>query len=251
MNDDWQAPEPENLEPQLVEELGEGLAASLNLIPVAGGTLSDVAAGLVRRRQNRRLRGFLEDLIVDLNRLEDRVDQDYMRTKDFHDLAEEILSNAADTRQQQRLDAYRSIFLNTVTRKEVGFDEAAGIATLVARWLPVHIRFLALLSEQQRFKGTDVKRNDQAFLARVNKDRYELPQTTVHKRGLKQVARRIDWDPEQVQRVWHELAASGVVDLHLDYLERRDGVVDQIEGRFYLTPFGERVIEFLDNPATP
>jgi uncharacterized membrane-anchored protein YjiN (DUF445 family) len=192
----------------------------------------------------------LEDLIADLNRVEDQINQDYMQSEDFHDLAEELLSNAADTRQQERLDAYRAIFVNAVKREEICFDEASEVSTLIARWLPSHIEFLALLAQQRRFKGMEIKRNDRTFLARVHKERYELPQTTVRKRGLEQLARKIDWEPERVRRVWQELAASGVVNLHIDYLEQEDGVVDQIEGRFYPTPLGERVLRTLNNPAS-
>lgn len=240
---------PDDLEPELVENLGEGLAASLNLVPVAGGALSDVAAGIIRRRQNRRLRGFLADLVADLDRVKDRLDRDYMESEDFHDLAEEILSNAADTRQQERLDAYRALFVNSVTQEDVGFDEAAEVSTLIARWLPSHIEFLAALTERERWVTRGPRNTGHKFRVRVHEEEYELPDTTVRNRGIERIARRLDWNPQRVRRVWQELYASGVVSLYVEKKENREGVVDQYEAYFYLTEFGDRVLELLENPA--
>src|SRR5207302_5150767 len=106
--------QPQPVEDQPVETAAEIAATALSAVPVVGGTLSEIATAIIRRRQNRRLNQFLIDLGNDMRRLCDRVNTDFIQRAEFSDLAEDILTKAAETRQQAKLDALRSIFLNTI-----------------------------------------------------------------------------------------------------------------------------------------
>lgn len=214
----------------------EAFAGLISAVPAAGGPLAAIATGILRRRQNRRLGQFLRDLNEDLIEVRETIDEGFTETEDFKDLAEEILSRAADTRQREKLKAYRAIFVNTVTADQPRFDQAAEIATLVSRWQPTHIEFLRDFSEVSR-KRTPFPRR-----------RAKAPSEGAAREGvLEHMAEILGWPLPQVRRIWQELYASGVVRERITRSRQWD--TEEIRVLTMVSEFGEEVIDFLAHPS--
>ena len=225
----------EPVEATKVELTAEVVSAALSEIPVGGGILSAVAKGFVERRQNRRLNKFLVDLAADLRALEDRVNQEFVGSEEFEDLAEEVFSRATDTRSQARLDAFRALFLNTVIAKKPGYEDAAEVAALVDGFQERHIVLLRILADPLRA------------------DR-ELGNPVGEGGGFSTSFARIlgtllsEWDQDQIERTWENLGAwrlhnsGGIAGM------MTDRGIHQLEGR--LTEFGMKVTSYITTPVT-
>ena len=124
--------ESENpLESTTAETTIEIVSIALQAVPIAGGILSSTATFFLDRRKNERLNKFLVDLAEDLNQVQEKVNSDFVRDDEFRDLAEDIISKASETRQQEKLDALRAVFLNTVLSKKPKCDDVEEITTLI------------------------------------------------------------------------------------------------------------------------
>ena len=139
--------EEKSLEATTVKQAGETTAIALNAIPIVGGVMAGIAGTIISKWQNRRLNQFLLKLASEMKNLESRVNSEFLLTEDFQDLAEDIFSKAAETRQQEKLDAFRAIFLNTILSTSPTYDEAAEIAALINGWQPRHIILLHILAD--------------------------------------------------------------------------------------------------------
>src|SRR5688572_13086815 len=104
------------------EHAGEVAALGLSLVPYVGGALSDLAKGLVARRQNRRLNDFLRGLATDLSALSGRINETLGDSDDFQDFAERVFAAAENSAQREKLDALRAVFLNTILSAPPAYD---------------------------------------------------------------------------------------------------------------------------------
>jgi hypothetical protein len=82
------------------ETAGEAAAIALSAVPVAGGVMAGIAGAIISRRQNRRLNEFLVTLADNFKILKTQLNNEFLKTDEFQDLAEDLFSKAAETRQQ-------------------------------------------------------------------------------------------------------------------------------------------------------
>jgi hypothetical protein len=226
--------ERQPLESTKAEVTGEVAAIALEAIPLVGGVLAGIAGAIIEKRQNRRLNEFLIKLANDVRTLGGRVNAEFLRTEDFQDLAEDIFSKAAATRQQEKLDAFRAIFLNTILSDRPRYSEAAEIAELVNRWQARHVILLRVLADpvtaDRQMRGAVGSGGGIAT-------------------SISQIVQKLlpTWDDDQIDRTWQ--------DLYDDQIHRTPGTkvmmtdrgIHQLENR--LTDFGKKVARFIAEPA--
>jgi hypothetical protein len=216
------------------EKLSEATAIALNLIPVVGGTLAAIAMGFISRRQNRRLQEFLDLLAEDLKTLSERLDIEFVKSNEFEDLAEDILSKASETRQQEKLEALRAIFLNTIIADNPNYNEGLEMAELITRWQPRHITILRILNEPleaDRQMG-DVVGFGGGFSTSIGQILSKLLPS---------------WDEDQIDRTWKELNDARIHNTPSTKTMITDQGIHQLQNR--LTDFGQKVANYLQNPA--
>jgi len=216
------------------EATGEVVAIALNAVPIVGGVLSGIAGKFIAKRQNRRLNKSLVTLAEQIQELHDRINTDFIQTDEFQDLAEDIFSKMAESRQQEKLDAFRSIFLNTILSTRPSYDEAAEIADLVNRWQARHVILLRILANPV---AADAEMNNAVG-----------PGGGIST-SISQIIGKLlpDWDDDQIDRTWK--------DLHDDHIHRTSGTktmmtdrgIHQLENR--LTDFGQKVAKYISDPT--
>lgn len=212
----------------------EIVAIALEAVPYVGGVLSSTASYFLDMRRNQRLNDFLADLAEDLQSVKDQINREFAVSEDFQDLTEDILSKAAETRQQEKLDALRAIFLNTVLSNRPSYDATVEMADLVYRWQPRHIILLKILDNPMAADeqmGGVVGRGG-GFVTSIGEILGKLLP---------------EWDEEQIDRTWQ--------DLYDKQIHRTPGTrtmitnqgIRQLDGRF--TEFGQLVAGYLRNPV--
>jgi hypothetical protein len=222
------------IEPTVAEEVASGTAIALNAIPLVGGVLGGIAQAVVSRRQSQRLEEFLRELTADLHESKARINREFVKTADFQNLAEDVISRAADSRQQERLDAMRAVFLNTVLSEHPQYNEAMEIDELVNTWQPRHLVLLKILA--------DPRAADQQ-MGRVVGNGGGIATS------INQILRRLlpDWNDEQIERTWEELRAAALHTTPGTKAMITDRGIEQLEGR--LTPYGQKVAAYIHNPV--
>ena len=226
--------ESENpLESTPTETTIEIVSIALQAVPVAGGILSSTATFFLDRRKNERLNKFLVRLAEDLNQVQEKVNLDFIKGDEFRDLTEDIISKASETRQQEKLDTLRAIFLNTVLSEKPKYDDVEELTTLINNWQSRHIILIKILydpltADKQRGnvvgKGGGLSTNIEGILLKL------LP----------------EWDSDQVERTWKDLYDKSIHKTPGTKGMMSDTGIRQLEGR--LTEFGQKVAKYLINP---
>ena len=215
------------------ETTAELVAMGLSAVPYGGSVLSAIANSLIQKRQNRRLNAFLVSLAKDLNLVQDRMNQDFVKSEGFHDLAEDIFSKAAETRLQEKLDALRAIFLNTVISDRPSYDEAAEIAALVHGWQPRHVILLRILQDPRRANrqmGGPVGEGGGLATSIIDIVQKLLP----------------EWEEDQIDRTWKELYDARIHRTPETKGMMNDTGIRQLENR--LSEHGQKVSTYLTDP---
>ena len=223
-----------DLEPTDIEDSAKVAAIALNAIPGVGSVMAGVANEIIAKRQSRRLNNFLISLAEKVKSVSEKINRDFCNREEFHDLAEDIFSKAAETRQKEKLEALKAIFLNTVLADKPNYNEAVEMAALVERWQPRHIILLKILSNP-------IEANDQMGRVVGNGSRSPTSISDILKPLLS------TWDEEQIERTWLELYDARI--------HKTDGVrttitdrgIHQLENR--LTDYGIKVVRYIKEPV--
>ena len=226
----------EVLESTAMESTSQAASIALNAVPVVGGVLSGIANELISNRKNRRLEQFLTQLGHQMSELNDRIASDFIRSEEFQDLAEDIFEKASESRQSEKLDAYRAIFMNTITANDPSYDAAAEIAALVQGWQPRHIIMLRIFHypiEADRQAGNVVGPGG-GFAT-----------------SFSQILGKLlpSWEDDEVERTWKELYDANMhksgKSTHVMMTDRGIHHLEHV-----LTDFGKRVASFMTLPQS-
>jgi len=229
--DEWIEPP----EAPLAEEVTQGIAVAMNAIPYGGGVLAGIVQSVISRRQNRRLNDFLNRLVKEVQGIKDQLNEEFMKSEDFGDLAEEIITKAADTRQAEKLDAFRAIFLNSILSDHPDYNEISEIADLITRWQPRHTIMLKILfnprnADQQM--GIVIGDQETAFSSIRGLLKKLLP----------------EWTDDQIERTWKDLYDANIHATPGIKTMMTGRGISQLENR--LTEFGMRLASFIRNPVS-
>jgi hypothetical protein len=222
------------IEPTHGETALEIVAIALEAVPYVGGVLSSTASYFLDMRKNQRLNDFLTDLAEELQSVKDQINRDFAKSEEFQVLTEDILSKAAETRQQEKLDALRAIFLNTVLADHPSYDATAEIIDLVYSWQTRHIILLKIL--------------DNPLVADEQMEGVVGPGGGLVT-SIRQILGRLlpEWDEDQIDRTWQDLYDRQIHRTQGTRTMITDQGIHQLEGR--LTDFGRLVAAHLRNPA--
>jgi hypothetical protein len=221
------------LESNPTETTAEIAAIALQVVPVAGGILSSTAMFFLERRKNERLNRFLINLAEDLKQLEERVNSEFVKQEEFRDLTEDIFNKASDTRQQEKLDALRAVFLNSVLSANPKYNDIEEITTLLSNWQSRHIILLKILYDPI---AADERRGNVVGEGRG------LSTT------IMDILHRLlpDWDEDEISRTMQELHDKGLQQMTGLKTMITDKGIHQLKGR--ITPFGIKVAKYILNP---
>jgi len=213
----------------------EFVTTALSSVPLIGGTISATANHFIKKRQNRRLEYFFIKISEDLHYVKDGMNMDFIKSENFEEFIEDIFYKASQTIQKEKLEALRSIFLNTVLSDNINYDETLEIMELINNWQSRHIILLKILSDPILFdeqmgrvvgEGGGFSTSIPAILKKL------LP----------------EWDEDQIERTWKDLYSNNIHRNSEINMNLTDMGIHQLENK--LTEYGKKVAYYLTNPLS-
>ena len=86
--------------------------AGLNAVPVVGGVIAAFVSEYVPRQKQQRLIALVQDLTKEFVAERDHIDQEYVRTKDFARMVEDVLDRAQAVRNEEKLGLWAALVAN-------------------------------------------------------------------------------------------------------------------------------------------
>ena len=188
---------------------------------------------VLERRKNERLNRFLLNLAEDLDQVKEKLNSEFMSSEGFRDLTEDIFGKAVDTRQKEKLDSLRAVFLNTVLSTNPKFNDVEEITTLLSNWQTRHIILLKILYDPisaDKQRGSVVGEGRGMSTTIMDILRRLLP----------------DWEEDEISRTMQDLHDKGLQQMTQLRTMITDKGIHQLEGR--ITPFGVKVAKYIINP---
>jgi hypothetical protein len=123
------------------------LSASIGLADPIAGALASLVSTYIPSRRLLRLEEFAEQIAADFRRLSSRLDSDYIQSDEYAYLFEHCFRGAAENYQQEKLQSFRGVLVNSPIRKDIGQEEKEYFLTLVNTLTSVHLRVLQFMAD--------------------------------------------------------------------------------------------------------
>lgn len=124
--------------------------AVLATVPFAGGISSLISDYIPSQRQVR-LEAFTKDVANDLFRFQSDVDKKYISTEEFAFIFEKCFKGALENYQQEKIDSFKAILINSLTNSHVEQNEKEYYLNLVNNLSALHIQVLSFMASPHEY----------------------------------------------------------------------------------------------------
>jgi hypothetical protein len=124
------------------EHINNVFRAALSAVPTVGGVFSSLMTDYIPNRRATRIIEFAEAVASDIVKISDRLNADYVKTDEFAYLFEQCFKGVSEDYQQEKIDAYRAILLNSMLHPEMPQERNQLYLKIVNDLLPIHIHLL-------------------------------------------------------------------------------------------------------------
>lgn len=128
----------------------------VSLIPYVGGTITTIWSdieGIQVERKIQRLLGYYSSLEIDLRKVKDKLNQDYISHNDFLDIFEKTSNYIINERNEQKRILFKNIFLNSITCPIVDYDKTEGFMRILEEMNYLEILTLKIFHNPQKFNS--------------------------------------------------------------------------------------------------
>jgi hypothetical protein len=126
------------------EHLLNILKAVLSTSPLTG-PIASLITDYIPSAHFTRLEVFVEVIAQDLERLQNRIETDYITTDEFAFMFENTFRAVAENYQADKLEAFRGILINAAIRREITGEEKEFFLNLAMNLTTIHIRILKFM----------------------------------------------------------------------------------------------------------
>ena len=126
------------------------LKAGLATAPFCGG-IASLISDYIPSSKMKRLEQFAERVAEDLNRLQDKVDENEILTDEFAFLFEKCFKGVAENYQYEKLEAFRNILVNSAIGTDLSADEKEFFLNLVTTLSVLHLRVLQFMAHPLKY----------------------------------------------------------------------------------------------------
>jgi hypothetical protein len=138
------------------EHLLNILKASLSTAPFIGG-IASLITDYIPSARLKRLEGFAEAIGQDLERLQERINAEYITTDDFAFIFEKTFRAVAENPQSVKLEVFRGILVNAAIGRDIPEEEKEFFLNLAMNLSTLHIRILKfMVSPEEYLKGVGI-----------------------------------------------------------------------------------------------
>jgi hypothetical protein len=138
------------------EHLVNILKAGLATAPFCGG-ITSLMSDYIPSSKFQRLEQFAKQIAEDLNNLQNHVDEAMIQTDEFAFLFENCFRGVAENYQNEKLDAFRGILINSAIGVNLSEDEKEYFLNLVNTLSVLHVRILKFMAKPTDYlKGNNI-----------------------------------------------------------------------------------------------
>lgn len=121
------------------------IKAGLSAAPFAGA-IASLMSDYIPTARAQRLEDFAETIAADMLRLQNQVEEEYLNTGDFAFMFEKSFRGVAENPQQEKIEAFRGILVNSAIRKDLNEEEKEYFLNLAQNLSVLHIRILKFMA---------------------------------------------------------------------------------------------------------
>lgn len=126
------------------------ITAVLASIPI-GASFASLIKDYMPEAKFKRIDAFTKQIANDLKRLNDKIDSECIAKDEYAYMFEQSFRGVAQNYQEEKIEAFRAILLNSAIRQDVIQEEKEFFLSLVNSLSVVHIRILKFLSNPEDY----------------------------------------------------------------------------------------------------
>jgi hypothetical protein len=120
--------------------------AALQAVPVIGGVVATFISEYLPRKKQERLVGFVQDLSRELEAGRDRIDRDFVKTKDFDRMVEDVLERVQTVRNEDKLGYWAALLAGASTTDRPNQTDRDRMIETLDALRPEHLRLLHVIA---------------------------------------------------------------------------------------------------------
>jgi len=129
----------------IAEHILNIIKAGLSAAPIAGA-IASLMSDYIPEARSTRLEEFAQQIAEDLLTLQDRISEEYLLNDEFAFMFEQCFKGAAEYPQQEKLEAFRGILINSALPTDLSDGEKEFFFNLVMNLAVLHIRIIKFMA---------------------------------------------------------------------------------------------------------
>lgn len=194
--------------------------AGLQAVPVVGGVIATFIGEYVPRAKQQRLVGFVQDLGRAFEDERERIDAEFVKTRDFARMVEDVLDRVQTVRNEEKVGYWASLLAGIAATDRPGPTDRERMIQTLDDLRPEHLRLLHVIA-------TTSEARPGLYMGGVSDTlSWKMP----------------DVSNDEARRLWSELASTGVVQDYPSGTMTREGAGNLT---VRLTPYGREFVRLL------
>lgn len=132
------------------EHIINGIKAVLANFPIGSGIASLISDYIPSQRELR-LMEFTENIAKDLSKLQDEINENYLKSYEYAFIFEKCYKGAVENYQKEKIIAFRAILVNALVEFEITQTEKEFYLNLVENLSLLHIQVLSFLAFPKKY----------------------------------------------------------------------------------------------------
>jgi len=120
--------------------------AALQAVPVVGGVVATFISEYVPRQRQQRLIGFVQNLADEFVAEQERIDSEFVKTKDFSRMCEDVLDRVTTVRNEEKLGYWAALLAGVATKERPGQSDRNRMIDTLDGLRPEHLRLLHVIA---------------------------------------------------------------------------------------------------------
>jgi len=125
--------------------------AVASAVPAVGGPLGSLINDFIPTEINKRRDGLLLKLEAGFKKLEEKINADRLAEPYFISIFLQAFKSAMASEEQEKIDCYKAIILNTAIIQEPNIDEIKIMLKVTDNLTPLHMKLLKIFKDPEKF----------------------------------------------------------------------------------------------------
>jgi hypothetical protein len=214
-----------------IDHIVNSIKALVNAWPVGGGIVSSLISDYIPKSRERKTIEFLSNVAEGLETLKDQIDKDYIKSAEFEYLFQKAWRAAIEQYQEEKIEGFRAILLNSAIGKEATVEEKELFINILTDLTGYHFQMIKVLQDPSEWNvqhGMCVK--SASVITSFNQ---------IFKQCFP------DWDDERIAIIVDDLNTRKLISLSSERLMTglSGGGIEKLNST--LTNFGRRFVDYI------